>query len=393
MFTIKIPSNCSDSAQEIKNIDSETFKQLLKTKWDEIHDQTDAFRYKINKMRERIVDNRYILLLNPERGFKRREPEFIDNIHKPYNPDEFNFNKTSSKEHLFTMHENNSTDTHLFLVNVSPISRYHTLLCPSVNRRLPQVVTEDSIRLVLDVKCFAQDRDLKIGFNSLCAFASVNHLHYHMMYEKNTFHVATDKCVHLKGPLYLINNIVPAFCFQVTKETKTQAVQDIFRLTEYLVSKSIGHNILVTDGEPVVPKCNNVLPECKHVLPECNEMVPSINDVVPRSNDKVPGCIDKVPGCNDMVPRCNDMVPRCNDTVPGCKEGGVVRVLVTPRLSTAGVKALTSFNVAVLELSGWFPVFNPEYFDTFSAADLEQELSKWKLPHFEELSEEVKSLY
>ncbi|XP_061717356.1 GDP-D-glucose phosphorylase 1 isoform X2 [Cydia pomonella] len=350
MFTITIPSNYSETAQEIKNIDSSRFKQLLKTKWDEIHDQPDVFRYKVNKMKERIVDNRYILLLNPDRGFKRREPEYIDSIHKPYNPNEFNFNKTSSKEHLFTMHENN--------INVSPISRYHTLLCPSVNKCQPQVVTEDSIRLVLEVKFLAQDCDLKIGFNSLCAFASVNHLHYHLMYEKNTFHVATDKCIHLKGPLYIINNIVPAFCFQVTKERKIQAVKDIFRLTEYLVSKSIGHNILVTDGEPVVS-----------------------------------GCMEVIPGCMHVVPRCNDMVPNCNDEVPGCKDTEVVRVLVTPRLSTAGVKMLTSFNVAVLELSGWFPVFNPEYFDTVSATDLEKELGKWKLPNFEELCGEVKSLY
>ncbi|XP_063366217.1 GDP-D-glucose phosphorylase 1 [Cydia amplana] len=351
MFTIKIPPNCLESVQEITNVDSSRFKQLLKTKWDEIHDQPDVFRYKVNKMRERIVDNRYILLLNPDRGYKRREPEFINSIHKPYNPDEFNFNKTSTKEHLFTMHEENSTDTHLFLVNVSPISRYHSLLCPSVNKCLPQVVTEDSIRLALDVKFLAQDRDLKIGFNSLCAFASVNHLHYHLMYEQNTLHVATDKCTHLTGPLYIINNVVPAFCFQVKKETKTQAVKHIFRLAEYLVSKSIGHNILVTDGEPVVPGCNNVVPECKNV------------------------------------------VPRSNDMVPGYKDSEVVRVLVTPRLSTAGIKMLTSFNVAVLELSGWFPMYNPDNFDTFSAADLEKELSKWKLPNFDELCDEVKSLY
>ncbi|XP_063622708.1 GDP-D-glucose phosphorylase 1 [Cydia splendana] len=372
MFTIKIPSNCSESAQDISNVDSSRFKQLLKTKWDEIHDQPDVFRYKVNKMRERIVDNRYMLLLNPDRGFKRREPEYIDSIQKPYNPDEFNFNKTSSKEHLFTMHENNSKDTHLLLVNVSPISRYHTLLCPSVNKCLPQVVTEDSIRLVLDVKFLAQDRDLKIGFNSLCAFASVNHLHYHLMYEKNTFHVATDKCTYLKGPLYIINNVVPAFCFQVTKETKTKAVKHIFKLAEYFVSKSIGHNILVTNGETVVPSCNNMVPGCKNVVPQCNNMVPE---------------------CQNAIPDCKEVVPRCSDMVPGCQDSEVVRVLVTPRLSTAGVKMLTSFNVAVLELSGWFPVYNPEYFDTFSAADLEKELRKWNLPNFEELCDKVKSLY
>lgn len=35
-----------------------------------------------------------------------------------------------------------------------------------------------------------------------------------------------------------------------------------------------------------------------------------------------------------------------------------VEVYVFPRKSTTGVKQLAAFNVAVLELSGWFPVFS-----------------------------------
>ncbi|KAI8440950.1 hypothetical protein MSG28_009246 [Choristoneura fumiferana] len=51
-----------------------------------------------------------------------------------------------------------SNNIHTFLVNVSPISQYHTLLCPSVNLCLPQVVTEDSLKLAIEVKFLAQDR-------------------------------------------------------------------------------------------------------------------------------------------------------------------------------------------------------------------------------------------
>lgn len=38
-------------------------------------------------------------------------------------------------------------------------------------------------------------------------------------------------------------------------------------------------------------------------------------------------------------------------------EAEVIRVLVWPRKSTAGVKQMTAFNVALLELSGLFPIY------------------------------------
>ncbi|XP_073954327.1 GDP-D-glucose phosphorylase 1 isoform X2 [Choristoneura fumiferana] len=294
MLTITKPN--SENAEETINIDSPNFLQLLKIRWDEVYSEPDVFRYKINNLREKIIDYKYILLLNKDRGFKRRTPEFIADIRQPFDSEKFNFSKVSPKEILFEMRKTDSNNIHTFLVNVSPISQYHTLLCPSVNLCLPQVVTEDSLKLAIEVKFLAQDRNLKLGFNSLCAFASVNHLHYHLLFDKNTWLVETAKCRHLKGRLYVCEvNPVPAFCFEVTKHTILQEARNIFKLIEYFLEKSIGHNILMVTGKPVVP------------------------------------------GNND------------------CE---VVRVLVTPRKSTAGVKQLTSFNVAVYELNGWFPVFN-----------------------------------
>lgn len=39
-------------------------------------------------------------------------------------------------------------------------------------------------------------------------------------------------------------------------------------------------------------------------------------------------------------------------------DGEVLRVLIWPRKSSAGAKQLGAFNVAVLELSGWFPIYS-----------------------------------
>lgn len=38
-----------------------SFISLLTTKWDEIHKDTDVFRYKIDKLDERLVDGKYLL--------------------------------------------------------------------------------------------------------------------------------------------------------------------------------------------------------------------------------------------------------------------------------------------------------------------------------------------
>lgn len=62
MFTITNPN--SDNTEEIINIESPHFLQLLKTKWDEVYAEPDVFRYKINNTREKIIDNKYIILVN-----------------------------------------------------------------------------------------------------------------------------------------------------------------------------------------------------------------------------------------------------------------------------------------------------------------------------------------
>lgn len=51
---------------------------------------------------------------------------------------------------------------HIVIVNVSPISLYHTLLCPSVNKKLPQIATAESLILALEIMFLDQDRYDKV---------------------------------------------------------------------------------------------------------------------------------------------------------------------------------------------------------------------------------------
>ncbi|XP_047539081.1 GDP-D-glucose phosphorylase 1 [Vanessa atalanta] len=307
---------------------SSKFLPLLKSKWNDIHSKANVFRYKILNLQERLLNEKYLLQLNPSRQSNRRYPEQINDICQPFDEKRFNFTKVSKEEIIFTFKENDEGDSHAVLVNVSPISKYHSLICPSIYKCLPQVITKESLKLAIDLMLLTQDRTLRIGFNSLCAFASVNHLHYHLFIEKQRLYVENANCNKIKGPLFKFDESypVPAFCFEVFQGS--EKVDDIFILLNYLLQKSIAHNVMMTRGDPI----------------------------------------------------------------EGSREE-VVRVLVWPRKSSMGAKQLVAFNVAVCELSGWFPIYDSEEYENLQEENLENELRKWKIDNFEELCEELKLLY
>ncbi|XP_013171440.1 PREDICTED: GDP-D-glucose phosphorylase 1 [Papilio xuthus] len=310
-----------------RNINTD-FLHLYKSTWDKIHVVKDVFRYKVENLRERIVNEKYLLQLNPDRSMNRRIPEQIDNICQPFDENKFNFTKASKEETMFIIvSDDNDVDKHVVLVNVSPISHYHSLLCPSMYKCLPQILTKDSLQLVLRIMLCVPNSNIRIGFNSLCGLASVNHLHYHIFVEKNILPVETVKCKHLKGPVYILDDYpVPGFCFEVTQQINDPS-DYIYKLIDVLLKKAIAHNIFITRGQSVV-------------------------------------------GDSD-----------------------VVRVIVWPRKSSSGAKQLAAFNVAVCELSGWFPVYDAESFEKLTTEELEDELRKWKYNRFHDLCEDIKQLY
>ncbi|XP_046970940.1 GDP-D-glucose phosphorylase 1 [Vanessa cardui] len=316
----------SESKQIIEEKISK-FLPLLKSKWNDIHSKANVFRYKILNLQERLLNEKYLLQLNPNRQSNRRHPEQINDICQPFDEKRFNFTKVSKEEIIFTFKENDEGDNHAVLVNISPISKYHSLLCTSINKCLPQVITKESLKLAIDLMLLTQDRTLRIGFNSLCAFASVNHLHYHLFIEEQSLYVENAYCKKIKGPLFKFDDSypVPAFCFEVIQGS--EKVDEIFILLDYLLKKSIAHNVMMTRG----------------------------------------GAIEA--------------------------SGEVVRVLVWPRKSSMGAKQLVAFNVAVCELSGWFPIYDSEEYENLQEENLINELRKWKIDNFDELCEEMKLLY
>lgn len=67
------------------------------------------------------------------------------------------------------------------LINNSPLTPTHSLICPSVEENLPQVLTLNAIELGVNLLRCLEERKYRIGFNSPGALASVNHLHLHLI--------------------------------------------------------------------------------------------------------------------------------------------------------------------------------------------------------------------
>lgn len=83
-----------------------------------------------------------------------------------------------------------STETvppHSVVVNISPMFYCHCLLLLHVREGLPQVLSPDMLLLGLRFARMSRRRDFRVGFNSLGAFASVNHLHLQGLYLKDWF--------------------------------------------------------------------------------------------------------------------------------------------------------------------------------------------------------------
>nr|GEY85975.1 GDP-L-galactose phosphorylase 1-like [Tanacetum cinerariifolium] len=63
-------------------------------------------------------------------------------------------------------------------INVSPIEYGHVLLIPRILECLPQRIDNESFLLALYMAAEAGNPYFRLGYNSLGAFATINHLHF-----------------------------------------------------------------------------------------------------------------------------------------------------------------------------------------------------------------------
>lgn len=122
--------------------------------------------------------------MNVERTTLRRPPQQITSITPLFDENAFNFNKIRFDEILFEYEHPKVKTLVTWIINNSPVTMYHAMICPALKENRPQVLTSDAITIAIDILMAFDDKNFWIGYNSPGALASVNHLHLHLYYKE-----------------------------------------------------------------------------------------------------------------------------------------------------------------------------------------------------------------
>jgi GDP-L-galactose phosphorylase len=184
--------------------------------WDE-RAERGLFRYDVTACPTRVLPGvwGFVAQLNEGRANLKRPTEFrVDAVVQPFDGGKFNFKKAYAREVLFAFEPRPGGDharplpgnplaggrapgvpppelqeraraapsPHLVIINVSPIDYGHVLLVPKALDDLPQLLTPETLRLALQFAQEAANPYLRVGYNSLGAYATINHLHFQAYY-------------------------------------------------------------------------------------------------------------------------------------------------------------------------------------------------------------------
>ncbi|XP_041351466.1 GDP-D-glucose phosphorylase 1-like [Gigantopelta aegis] len=255
-----------------KNFKTSRFDRELCTRWDDGMDN-GLFRYTMDHVETRILSgsNKYVVQLNEKRAKERRTPQSIMNVNQPFDPEQFNFTKINPKEILFeirnvtqnksdscngvcngvkeTTKEDLREERHIVIINISPLEYGHVLIVPHVDTCQPQIFTECGIQVGLECMLLSLHRGFKIGYNSLCAYASVNHLHFHAYYLQHELMVESCDVKPLaKNLSEMLAMPAPGFAFQLHGSSLQEISRLIFKITSYFQEHEIAHNVFMTHG-------------------------------------------------------------------------------------------------------------------------------------------------
>lgn len=315
------------------------FDKELQERWNAALD-VGCFAYRLNNLEGRVIPGKYqvFVQLNEMRFNKRRQPQKMESVSQPFNPAAFNFTKVQSEEILFELcpnHRTVSDDHHLMIINKSPLEYGHSLVAPSVYSCLPQVLTEESMLLALETSLLSSHRGFHVGFNSLCAHASVNHLHFHTWYSEYPSYLETTEVSPIcKDVFEVINYPTSAFVFELAPETNVSSlIKKIHKVSSYLIENEVAHNFHIMRGRRCL----------------------SVNGITHQGDDN---------SCS------------------------VRRVFLWPRNPVHGAKDLSSYEtekrpIAVYEFAGSLAVETRETFDAFTEEHFCMYLKRASLPEEE----------
>ncbi|XP_052304563.1 GDP-L-galactose phosphorylase 1 isoform X2 [Populus trichocarpa] len=233
------------------------------------------FRYDVTACDTKIIPGRYgfIAQLNKGRHLKKRPTEFrVDKVLQDFDETKFNFTKVGQEEVLFRFEKSIDHNRHFFpsappitadsnsssvvAINVSPIEYGHVLLIPQVLNCLPQRIDHGSFLLALHMAKEAADPFFRVGYNSLGAFATINHLHFQAYYLAAPFPVEkapTRRIMTMKSPQdegvivsQLLNYPVRGLVFE-GGSTVQDLSDSVASSCIFLQNNNIPFNVLITD--------------------------------------------------------------------------------------------------------------------------------------------------
>eukprot|EP00879_Flechtneria_rotunda_P001794 GHRR01001958.1.p1 GENE.GHRR01001958.1~~GHRR01001958.1.p1 ORF type:complete len:492 (+),score=166.82 GHRR01001958.1:401-1876(+) len=191
-------SSCEGSVVEAGCVPVKSLlDSVLLAMWEERAEQ-GLFRYDVTACPTKVVPGLYgfVAQLNEGRHSKKRPTEFrVDQVVQAFDPAKFNFTKAFKKEVLFAFEPaapglttsfedfgRCNSSPNAVLINVSPIDYGHVLLCPRVLDCIPQVFDPSTFLTALHFALEVGNPYLRVGYNSLGAFATINHLHFQAYY-------------------------------------------------------------------------------------------------------------------------------------------------------------------------------------------------------------------
>ncbi|CAI5971581.1 unnamed protein product [Closterium sp. NIES-65] len=211
----------SGGASDIHDDDAFSLRKHITSEWEKKF-QEGLFRYDVTACESKVIKGRlgFITQLNEGRHSKKRPPEFrvdkviegrlgfiaqlnegrhskkrptefrVDKVLQAFDAGKFNFTKVGQNEMLFRFEEGKDEESRfyeaavveespsLMVINVSPIDYGHVLLVPRVLDKISQRMDESSLLMALRLASEVNDPAFRIGYNSLGAFATINHLHF-----------------------------------------------------------------------------------------------------------------------------------------------------------------------------------------------------------------------
>ncbi|KYQ47165.1 UPF0580 protein C15orf58 like protein [Trachymyrmex zeteki] len=221
-----------------------SFDSILQQTWKQA-EEIKTFRYILNIKDSKILKGKYKVLaqLNPDRAQYRRAPESITSTAQSFSSTRFNFTKLTQQEILFDI---GNGDT--IAINASPLEQSHCLFLADRLKCLPQIMTEYSLRKVIELCLLSNSWSLRAFFNGLCALASVNHLHWHLYYLKYEMLLEyIDICSYVSGVHLLIEYPAKGFCLKLSDFKNIEAFASrAFVVVNYLQLRQMAHNVYVT---------------------------------------------------------------------------------------------------------------------------------------------------